>query len=372
MTQHRLTALAQLLRRALSATVSATASTTAGAARAATAAGTAMKLPLRRGLFTVTALGLLAWGGWKVAQHPPFVAVEPGTIAVRANTWTGSAATFAAGSVLALPGVHQVRSLSLRDQLYRPQQGRSASGEGSFQSIEGLSLGVDLTVRWAIDPARVEQAARELPPQIDRDVVEPAVQGVVYRVFSLYSVREIFSTKRREIQQAIEADLTARLRTDGLVIKGVQFGKVDLPADYRARHGPAAGRGARDRQDALHARAEGKARQAVRARGAGREGAPRNRGRGRRGRADHRREGAGRGDAPRAAVQAQADRAAQARGRGREDRAHQAGRSDRRRRGRSRRRARPRRARSSPMPRSTGSRRWARPTATRWRAKACW
>jgi regulator of protease activity HflC (stomatin/prohibitin superfamily) len=59
------------------------------------------------------------------------------------------------------------------------------------------------------------------------------VQNVVYKVFSRYTVREIFSTKRLEIQQVIEADLRQRLAADGVLLKGVLVGRVDLPADYR-------------------------------------------------------------------------------------------------------------------------------------------
>jgi regulator of protease activity HflC (stomatin/prohibitin superfamily) len=189
--------------------------------------GTPHRLMIGAGALAVMAAGTLA-------MRPPLVAIEPGAVAVRSNQFTGTATEFRDGSVLALPGLHSVRVVSLRDQQYRPLQGRKASGEAPFQSVEGLSLGVDLAVRYAIDPARVAQVARNLPPEIDREVVEPAVLGVVYRVFSKYTVREIFSSKRGEIQQAIEAELKNRLGADGLIVKGVQFGQVDLPADYRA------------------------------------------------------------------------------------------------------------------------------------------
>ncbi len=185
----------------------------------------------------VVALGLLAavvYGAWAVVKSPPLVTVEPGAVAVRTNAWSGSVDQFGDGSVLVLPGLHQVRTLSLRDQSFKPQQGRKANGEAPFQSVEGLSLGVDLAVRYAIDPQRVAQVARALPPDIGRDVVEPTVQGVVYRIFSGYTVREIFSSKRGEIQQAIEAELKTQLGVEGLIVKGVQFGQVDLPAEYRA------------------------------------------------------------------------------------------------------------------------------------------
>ena len=212
----RLTELARSLRNALGARLS------------------TAEAPSRR---SVIALGLLAaavMGVWALATHPPLLAVEPGAVAVRTNQLSGSVDTFGDGSVWVLPGVHQVRTLTLRDQSFKPQQGRKATGEAPFQSVEGLSLGVDLSVRYAIDPQRVAQVARTLPPDIGRDVVEPTVQGVVYRIFSGYTVREIFSSKRGEIQQAIEAELKTQLGAEGLVVKGVQFGQVDLPAEYRA------------------------------------------------------------------------------------------------------------------------------------------
>src|SRR6185295_5527797 len=44
---------------------------------------------------------------------------------------------------------------------------------------------------------------------------------------------EIFSTKRAEIQSAIEGELKPRLAADGVLLRNVQIGKIDLPADYR-------------------------------------------------------------------------------------------------------------------------------------------
>jgi regulator of protease activity HflC (stomatin/prohibitin superfamily) len=64
-------------------------------------------------------------------------------------------------------------------------------------------------------------------------VIEPAVQGVIYKLFARYTVREIFSTKRAEIQQAIETELRPKLYADGVLLKNVEIGKVDLPQDYR-------------------------------------------------------------------------------------------------------------------------------------------
>ena len=124
--------------------------------------------------------------------------------------------------------------------------------------------------------------AKSLPDDIGGEIVEPAVQGVIYKMFARYTVREIFSTKRAEIQQAIETELKPRLAADGIVLRGVQIGKVDLPADYRRGMERLLAEELAEREDALHAGAEGKAGQGDRARGAGRQGAPREGRRGRR------------------------------------------------------------------------------------------
>jgi regulator of protease activity HflC (stomatin/prohibitin superfamily) len=187
-------------------------------------------LQARRAIGVAAVIGV---AGWVLLTHPPVRTVGSGEVGVRTNLVTGSVVQWRDGSVLAVPGVHQTQVFSVRDHIYKPAQLSSASGPAPVQSVEGLSVGVDLVVRYALDGTRLAATARNLPADIDAEVVEPAVQNVVYKVFSRYTVREIFSTKRLEIQQTIEADLRQRLLADGVVLKGVLVGKVDLPADYR-------------------------------------------------------------------------------------------------------------------------------------------
>ena len=172
--------------------------------------------------------------GYGLYRHPPVQSVGHGELGVRSNALTGPTSQFREGSVWVIPGLHQLRRYALRDQVYRPLQSVKANGEAPFQSVEGLSIGVDLSVRYALDPSRIASMARDLPDNLNGEIVEPAVQGVIYKVFTRYTVREIFSSKRGEIQQAIESELKSKLAADGIVLRSVQMGKVDLPADYRA------------------------------------------------------------------------------------------------------------------------------------------
>jgi regulator of protease activity HflC (stomatin/prohibitin superfamily) len=182
----------------------------------------------------VLILAALAAGGVWLATNPPTESVSHGELGLRLNRWTGTVTPTGEGVVVVIPGMHELRRYPLQDRIYRPQRSAKANGEAPFQSHEGLSLGVEVAIRYALDANRLDAIARTLPQDIDTQRVEPAVQGVIYKVFTRYTVREIFSTKRQELQDALEAELKPRLAADGIVLHSVLIGNVDLPADYRA------------------------------------------------------------------------------------------------------------------------------------------
>jgi regulator of protease activity HflC (stomatin/prohibitin superfamily) len=226
---HRLHVLARAVRRAIASRLRR--SGDADATPPVTAESVMANLCAARNV--IAAALLLGAGGWFLWRHPPLETVGRGEIGVRTNELTGGATLWREGSVFVLPGLFDMRVYSLRDQVYRPEEARSASGRAPLQSIEGLSVGVDLAVRYALDPARIAANSRSLPDDIAGEIVEPAVQGVIYKVFARYTVREIFSVKRAEIQQQVESELRTRLATDGVLLRSVQMGQVDLPPDYR-------------------------------------------------------------------------------------------------------------------------------------------
>ncbi len=176
-------------------------------------------------------LVLMVHGLW---THPPFDSVHRGEVLARTDTLDGSVSIYTAGTVLVLPVIHQVRRYSIRDQVYRPIESASATGPAPFQSVEGLSIGVDLAVRWTVDRARLAQMSKDFPDDISADLVAPAVSGIVYPTFARYSVREIFSQRRTDIQRELIAELKPKFTAMGLVLRDVDMGKVDLPPDYRA------------------------------------------------------------------------------------------------------------------------------------------
>jgi regulator of protease activity HflC (stomatin/prohibitin superfamily) len=183
----------------------------------------------RRVLGTLVLLGTV--GGLVIAR--PIRSVQPGEAAVRVDRLTGGVTILDEGWAFVIPFVHEFRRYPLHDQVYRPNDATKATGTGAFQSVEGLSIGIDVSVRWALDPERMSQAARLRPDEIGLELVKPTVDGLLHRTFAQHTVREIFASQRWPIQKAIEDELRTGLAKEGVLVKAVAIGGVDLPVQYR-------------------------------------------------------------------------------------------------------------------------------------------
>jgi len=179
------------------------------------------------------AVGVLLGGILLLVLRPPVQTVGSGEVGVRVNRLTGGFGVVNEGPAIVLPLLHELRHYTLRDQVYRPTRSATAEGAEPFQTVEGLSVGVAVTVRYAIDPARVGDVARTLPVDVGHDLIEPVVDGVLHRALSKRTVREVFTDKRVEIQDDVEKELRTLLGRDGIVVRSLYLGHVDLPAQYR-------------------------------------------------------------------------------------------------------------------------------------------
>ncbi len=186
---------------------------------------------LRRTVLPLAVLAALGGGGAWLAQQR--VEIPRGERLVRTNTLSGNSEVLSHGAAWVLPVVHQTRLLPARDITLSATRLARHDSPQALQTIEGLSVGLEVTVRLALDEQRLVQLARSLPEAIGPELVEPQLVGILYQEVSQHTVRELFSSQRADIQQRVEAALRTRLAADGLVLKDLQFGAVDLPADYR-------------------------------------------------------------------------------------------------------------------------------------------
>jgi regulator of protease activity HflC (stomatin/prohibitin superfamily) len=100
------------------------------------------------------------------------------------------------------------------------------------QSKEGLRVGLGVSVRFAIDPKRLDHIHAELPQPIEVEIVPPVVANAFRQLTPAYSVREVFATKREEIRQKATEAIVGRLAADGVLVKEVMLRDIVLPAEF--------------------------------------------------------------------------------------------------------------------------------------------
>lgn len=180
-------------------------------------------------LITIAVLGAIGYGVYK---KPPLTTVQGNELGIRTNLLTGNTTQFKQGSAIVIPGINSFKRISLKDRVLQPKAIASSASKEALQSLEGLSIGANVIIRYNVDETNLLNTYASIPDN-DKQVVESAFYGIAYKIFSKYTVREIFSSKRDEITETLENSLKPLLAHDGLALKSIQLGSIDLPSDYR-------------------------------------------------------------------------------------------------------------------------------------------
>src|SRR6202790_999186 len=190
---------------------------------------------------TSVALGLLAWGPVLLAFA---IVVGPsGMAGVRVSEMSGTVpGTLYPGVHFVVPLVEDVALFDTRDQVFSTglsEDGKNAATNAStksqfldVQAKEGLILGLAITVRYRLDPKRLEYIQNNLPRPVEKEIVPPIVASVWRELVPNYTVRDVFSAKRDEVRQRAAGRITQKLAADGIVVKEVMLRDIQLPQQY--------------------------------------------------------------------------------------------------------------------------------------------
>jgi regulator of protease activity HflC (stomatin/prohibitin superfamily) len=147
------------------------------------------------------------------------------------------------GVHLIVPMVQSVAMFDLRDHLFtagitdegsRDSNKKTVAGKEGLdvQSREGLNIALAVTVRYHLDPRRLDHVEEHLPQPVDRELVPPVVASAWRELAPGYTVQEIFSSKREEVRANAAATITRKLGADGIVVDEVMLRDIQLPAEY--------------------------------------------------------------------------------------------------------------------------------------------
>ena len=174
--------------------------------------------------------------------------VPSGMGGVRVSASSGTLpGTLYPGVHFVLPLAEHVDSFDLRDKLFTtgtPEDGIGANTALAKPSLaakleplnvqakEGLGIGLAVTVRYHLDPKRLDYVQSHLPQPVDTELVPPVVASAWRELAPNYTVREIFSTKREEVRRLAAENITRKLASDGIVVKEVMLRDIQLPPEY--------------------------------------------------------------------------------------------------------------------------------------------
>jgi regulator of protease activity HflC (stomatin/prohibitin superfamily) len=167
------------------------------------------------------------------------VVVPSGMGGVRVSQISGTeAGTLYPGVHFITPLFDTVETFDLRDHLFTT----GVTGEGakgltphnglSVQSREGLNIGLAITVRYRLDPNRLDSVQAHMPQPVDKELVPPIVASAWRELTPSYTVQEIFSTKREEVRSKASTIITRKLGADGIVVEEVMLSDIQLPEEY--------------------------------------------------------------------------------------------------------------------------------------------
>ena len=185
---------------------------------------------------------------WRQAQRLAAAAVLPvllalsivvipdGSAGVRiSQIWGARPGTLYPGVHLVTPLIDSVSLYDTREQVYQTQAVENDKKVGevlAVQAREGLNIGLAVSVRYRLDPRRLDSIHTNLPQPVGEQVVAPVVSTIYRQLAPNYMTREIFATKREELRSKAAELITARLASDGIVVREVLLRDLQLPEEY--------------------------------------------------------------------------------------------------------------------------------------------
>jgi prohibitin 2 len=142
------------------------------------------------------------------------------------------------GVALVWPGISSTELYDLRRLEYTMS---SAKGEGRRAEIddslwsptqEGLQVGIDLTLWHHVDPPRVVAIHQKIGPDYEEKIIRPAIRSVIRLVISEYPVMDVYSAKRAQIQDEINAKVKALIEKDGFIVDEVVLRDVRFTDEF--------------------------------------------------------------------------------------------------------------------------------------------
>lgn len=110
----------------------------------------------------------------------------------------------------------------------------SHRGDNSVKvrTLDGLEVGVDLTVWWKIDPEKVNRVYEDLAKstyELEMKIIRPAIRTTVRDTAAIYKMDSLYTGERKDFTNSINDTLITLLSPKSVVVDKVLVRNISLP-----------------------------------------------------------------------------------------------------------------------------------------------
>jgi regulator of protease activity HflC (stomatin/prohibitin superfamily) len=173
-----------------------------------------------------------------------FTVIAPGNTGVIFNIWSGSLRSVPQGMAWRMPWITQVQSYPTALRTYtmvrRTGEG-SAIGDDSIDlpTLEGQHITQDISVTYNTSEDRAAQVFKSFRgsdiSEIEATFIRRTIITVAQNSAGQMSLTEVISSKRDELQAAIQKNLSVELTKMGFALDKVNLGASHLPQTLEAQ-----------------------------------------------------------------------------------------------------------------------------------------
>jgi regulator of protease activity HflC (stomatin/prohibitin superfamily) len=165
-------------------------------------------------------VGLVAVAVVALVVLRPFAIVPAGHVGVKDFLGIVSPNTLPPGLHLVVPFTRVVR-MSMQTQ--------NLVEAAETPSKEGLSVSLDVSLLYRLDPAKAVSIYKTVGREYERTVVDPQLRSAVREVTASYEAKVLYSAERERIAREIFGQVTQLTRERGIVVEQLLLRKIGLP-----------------------------------------------------------------------------------------------------------------------------------------------
>jgi prohibitin 2 len=173
-----------------------------------------------------------------VSLFSSFTVIAPGNTGVIFNVWTGSLRSVPQGMAWRMPWITQVQSYPTALRTYtmvrRLGEGSSAGDDSiDLPTLEGQHITQDISVTYNTSEDKAAQVFKSFRgsdiSEIEATFIRRTIITVAQNTAGQMSLTEVISSKRDQLQSAIQRNLSAELSKMGFALDKVNLGASHLP-----------------------------------------------------------------------------------------------------------------------------------------------